>query len=159
SIFLPTVSSRIRSRSRLRGPIRSRTWMWLRRNGSLRNESLAISFTPQNDPVRRVAGSRNRMPGEEGIMLDAVGQAIGQAFSDMSDVLGANVVVLRLVVASVLGAVIGYERERRGKDAGLRTHILVVLGPAIFVLVSATSGMATADVSRVMQGVVAGIGF
>jgi len=86
-------------------------------------------------------------------------ETVVQEFSDLTDVHGATVVVLRLLVASVLGAAIGYERERRGKDAGLRTHILVSLGSAIFVLAAATSNMETADVSRVMQGVVAGIGF
>lgn len=46
-----------------------------------------------------------------------------------------------------------------GKDAGLRTHIMVSLGAALFVLVPVTSGMETADVSRVMQGIISGIGF
>lgn len=89
----------------------------------------------------------------------AIWTGIAHEFSDLTDLQTATVVGLRLLVASVLGAAIGYERERRGKDAGLRTHILVSLGAAIFVLVAATSNMETADVSRVMQGVVAGIGF
>jgi putative Mg2+ transporter-C (MgtC) family protein len=42
-------------------------------------------------------------------------------------------ILLRLLVASLLGAVIGFERERTGKDAGLRTHMLVSLGAAMFV--------------------------
>jgi len=92
-------------------------------------------------------------------MPQRIWETVVQEFSDLTDIEGATVVVLRLLVAGVLGAAIGYERERRGKDAGLRTHILVSLGAAIFVLSAATSNMETADVSRVMQGVVAGIGF
>lgn len=80
-------------------------------------------------------------------------------FSDIADIKEATVITLRLSLAALLGAAIGYERERRGKDAGLRTHILVSLGSAIFIVVPVTSNMSTADVSRVMQGVVAGIGF
>lgn len=68
-------------------------------------------------------------------------------------------IVLRLSMAVILGAAIGYEREHQGKDAGLRTHILVSLGAAIFVLVPLQSGMPAAEVSRVMQGIIAGIGF
>lgn len=80
-------------------------------------------------------------------------------FSDIADIKEATVITLRLSLAALLGAAIGYERERRGKDAGLRTHILVSLGSAIFIVVPVTSNMSTADISRVMQGVVAGIGF
>ena len=92
-------------------------------------------------------------------MLLDIWQTVINEFCDIADVKEATVIALRLSLAAVLGAAIGYERECRGKDAGLRTHILVSLGAAIFVLVPATSDMTTADVSRVMQGVVAGIGF
>jgi putative Mg2+ transporter-C (MgtC) family protein len=68
-------------------------------------------------------------------------------------------VALRLVTATVLAAIVGYERERTGKSAGLRTHMLVALSSAIFVLAPLESGMQIADVSRVVQGVAAGIGF
>lgn len=68
-------------------------------------------------------------------------------------------IVVRLLMATVLAAVIGYEREARGKAAGLRTHMLVGLGCAIFVLVPLETGMSPADLSRVIQGVAAGIGF
>lgn len=71
----------------------------------------------------------------------------------------ATRIVLRLSMAIVLGAAIGYEREHQGKDAGLRTHMLVSLGAAIFVLVPLQSGMPAAEVSRVVQGIIAGIGF
>jgi putative Mg2+ transporter-C (MgtC) family protein len=82
-----------------------------------------------------------------------------QEFSDIPDASEATRIVLRLAMASLLGAAIGYERERRGKAAGLRTHMLVSLGAALFVLIPLQSGMKVEDLSRVMQGVIAGIGF
>jgi putative Mg2+ transporter-C (MgtC) family protein len=68
-------------------------------------------------------------------------------------------IVVRLVLASVLGGLLGYERERRGKAAGLRTHMLVALGAALFVLVALDAGAAPADLTRVIQGIATGIGF
>ncbi|MCQ9616479.1 MgtC/SapB family protein [Paenalcaligenes niemegkensis] len=91
--------------------------------------------------------------------LTSIWQTVISEFSDIADLREATLIVLRLGLAGVLGAAIGYERERRGKDAGLRTHMLVALGAAIFVLVPVTSGMDTADVSRVMQGIISGVGF
>ena len=66
---------------------------------------------------------------------------------------------LRLGLAAVLGGIVGADRERMGKPAGLRTHMLVCMGAALFVLAPSESGMAIADVSRVIQGLAAGIGF
>ena len=68
--------------------------------------------------------------------------------------------ILRFLLAVALGAGIGYQRERAGKTAGLRTHILVSSGAALFTLVSiyGFSG-AIVDISRVAAGVVVGIGF
>jgi putative Mg2+ transporter-C (MgtC) family protein len=68
-------------------------------------------------------------------------------------------VVIRVIVAALLGALLGWERERAGKAAGLRTHMLVALGAALFVLFPAEAGMDIADLSRVIQGVATGIGF
>src|SRR3954453_10746687 len=71
--------------------------------------------------------------------------------------------LLLLLFAFVLSAVIGIERERRLKSAGLRTHILVGLGSALFTLVSAYGfaplGLETTDPSRIAAQVVTGIGF
>ena len=61
--------------------------------------------------------------------------------------------------AGLLGALLGFEREQTRKAAGLRTHILVALGSALFVLAPLEAGMPPADVSRIVQGVAAGIGF
>jgi putative Mg2+ transporter-C (MgtC) family protein len=68
--------------------------------------------------------------------------------------------ILRFLLAAGLGAGIGYQREQAGKAAGLRTHILVSSGAALFTLVSiyGFSG-AVVDISRVAAGVVVGIGF
>src|SRR3546814_13348278 len=63
-----------------------------------------------------------------------------------SDVCSSD--LLRLAMAILLGAAIGYERESQGKAAGLRTHMLVSLGAAIFVLVPLQSGMQVADRSE-----------
>jgi len=88
-----------------------------------------------------------------------IGAAVAQEFSDIADAGQATAVLLRLLVAVVLAGVLGYERERRRAPAGLRTHMLVGLGAALFVLVPQQAGVAPADLTRVLQGVVAGIGF
>jgi len=67
--------------------------------------------------------------------------------------------ILRLLLAAVLGAVIGYQRERAGKSAGLRTHTLISVGAALFTIGSLYAFGATADPARVAAGIVAGIGF
>lgn len=68
--------------------------------------------------------------------------------------------ILRLLLAGSLAAAIGYQRERAGKAAGLRTHILIATGAALFTLIS-IYGFAgeSFDPSRVAAGVVAGVGF
>ena len=66
---------------------------------------------------------------------------------------------LRLLASTVLGALIGYERQRAGKPAGLRTHLLVTMGTTVFVLASTGFGMTSDGLSRVIQGIVTGIGF
>ena len=68
-------------------------------------------------------------------------------------------ILLRTLMAALLGGVVGYERARTGKDAGLRTHMLVALGSALFVMAALESGAGPADMSRVVQGVASGIGF
>ena len=66
--------------------------------------------------------------------------------------------VFRLVVAGVLGAVVGYEREAHGRPAGLRTYILVSLGACLFTLVSIL-GFPGSEQARVAAQIVTGIGF
>jgi putative Mg2+ transporter-C (MgtC) family protein len=67
--------------------------------------------------------------------------------------------IIRLLAATLLGAVVGLQREQAGKPAGLRTHILVTLGTAVFVLACSGVGMSSDGLSRVIQGIVTGIGF
>jgi putative Mg2+ transporter-C (MgtC) family protein len=67
--------------------------------------------------------------------------------------------VLRLLLAAALGAIIGYQRERAGKPAGLRTHILICVGAALFTVASLYGFGGQADPARVAAGIVAGIGF
>jgi putative Mg2+ transporter-C (MgtC) family protein len=67
--------------------------------------------------------------------------------------------ILRLLLATALGAVIGYQREKAGKSAGLRTHILICLGAALFTVTSIHGFGVLDDPARVAAGVVAGIGF
>jgi putative Mg2+ transporter-C (MgtC) family protein len=68
-------------------------------------------------------------------------------------------VVLRLLVAAILGGLLGLQRERQGKAAGLRTHMLVAASSALVVVVSLQSGLGTDALSRVLQGLLAGVGF
>ena len=84
---------------------------------------------------------------------------IQHEFSDLGNVEDITRIVVRLLVAVVLGGMLGYERESVGASAGLRTHMLVSLGSALFVLIPLQAGMEVSDLSRVLQGVTAGIGF
>ncbi len=68
-------------------------------------------------------------------------------------------IVVRLLFAVVLGGVLGLERRQVGKAAGMRTHMLVALGSALVILVPQLIEMSSADLSRVMQGALTGIGF
>lgn len=69
------------------------------------------------------------------------------------------IVLLRVFMAIVLGGIVGMERERAGKPAGLRTHMLVSLGTAVVVLACSGAAMSMEGLSRVIQGIVTGIGF
>jgi putative Mg2+ transporter-C (MgtC) family protein len=82
-----------------------------------------------------------------------------ELLSGLPDARRLTHVVIRLLAATVLGAVIGFQRERAGKPAGLRTHMLVTLGTAVFVLACSGVGMSSDGLSRVIQGIVTGIGF
>ena len=92
-------------------------------------------------------------------MWQDITETLASEFSDLPDAGQVTRIVLRLVIAAILGGVLGYERERQGKAAGVRTHMLVALGAALFVLVPQQAGVSGADMTRVIQGVVAGIGF
>jgi putative Mg2+ transporter-C (MgtC) family protein len=80
-------------------------------------------------------------------------------FSDLPTKAEFARVTLRLVIAAALGALLGFEREQSGKAAGMRTHMLVALGAALLVLIPQQMRMSDAELSRIIQGVVTGVGF
>ena len=80
-------------------------------------------------------------------------------FADIGDASQLTRITVRLLMAAVLGGILGFEREHKGKAAGVRTHMLVAIGAALFVLVPQMSGSQADAMSRVIQGVIAGIGF
>lgn len=84
---------------------------------------------------------------------------LSEEFSDITDASQLTRVTVRLTIAAVLGGILGFEREHKGKAAGVRTHMLVCMGAALFVLVPRLAGADDAALSRVVQGIVAGIGF
>ncbi len=66
---------------------------------------------------------------------------------------------IRLLIAVALGALVGFERERRGKAAGVRTHGMVSLGAALFAVVSLHGFGGVGDPGRIAAQIVSGIGF
>ena len=83
-------------------------------------------------------------------------QVLVADWPETSDLL---IVSFRLLLAALVGALPGWQREHMGVAAGLRTHMLVSLGSAIFVLAALESGATDSDVTRVIQGLATGIGF
>lgn len=92
-------------------------------------------------------------------MLGTGWEKLGHAFSELLDLGQLVYLTVLLCVAALLGGIVGFQREKTGKAAGLRTHMLVAVGAALFVLVPAGEGMQTTDLSRVVQGIVTGVGF
>lgn len=88
-----------------------------------------------------------------------IATTVAAEFSDVPDISQATRIVVRLGMAGLLGGLLGWEREHAGKAAGVRTHMLVAMGAALFVLVSQQAGISPADNSRVLQGIIAGVGF
>jgi putative Mg2+ transporter-C (MgtC) family protein len=68
-------------------------------------------------------------------------------------------IIIRLLAAILLGGLIGLQREKVGKPAGLRTHTLVCLGTTVVLLSCSAASMSLEANSRVVQGIVTGIGF
>jgi putative Mg2+ transporter-C (MgtC) family protein len=86
-------------------------------------------------------------------------EGLRSGWANVQDGAAAGRVLGGMLTAAALGGLLGLEREHRGKAAGLRTHMLVALGTAFFVLVSRQAGLPDNSVSRVIQGIAAGIGF
>ena len=94
-----------------------------------------------------------------GALWHEVWRGIQADFADLPGLAEVTQIVVRLLLAALLGGLVGFQRERIGKAAGLRTHMLVALGAAFFVLIPAQAGMPLADLSRVLQGIITGVGF
>ncbi len=88
-----------------------------------------------------------------------VATTLREEFSDLPSISQVVRIVVRLLLAAILGGALGFEREQKGKAAGIRTHMLVALGSALFVIIPEQIGVKPADLSRVLQGVIAGVGF
>jgi putative Mg2+ transporter-C (MgtC) family protein len=80
-------------------------------------------------------------------------------FSDLGSTADVTQVLMRLGLALILGGVIGFEREISRRDAGMRTHMMVAVGAALFVVVPLQAGFSQDNMSRVLQGLVSGVGF
>lgn len=90
-------------------------------------------------------------------VIAEIGQALAREFA-LPDAGTTTVMAVRLLTAMVLGGMLGLERESKGRAAGLKTHMLVSIGSALFVMAPLLSDIAPGDVTRVMQGIVSGIG-
>lgn len=88
--------------------------------------------------------------------MDILWQELSFGFPEAQEV---ERVIIRLIAAAFLGACIGIERQRAGKSAGLRTHMLVTVGTTVFLLACTRYGMNLDGMSRVIQGIITGIGF
>lgn len=92
-------------------------------------------------------------------MWEQIASTISAEFSDLDDVREITQMSLRLLIAALLGGILGWEREQSGKAAGIRTHMLVAIGAALFILIPQQAGIPDAELSRVIQGVITGVGF
>jgi putative Mg2+ transporter-C (MgtC) family protein len=100
---------------------------------------------------------RKKLPMNE--TWQQIATTFAEEFSDLPSLAEVTRIALRLLVAAILSGMLGFEREWKRKAAGLRTHMLVGLGAAIFVLVPQQAGVSEEAIARVVQGVVSGIGF
>jgi putative Mg2+ transporter-C (MgtC) family protein len=112
--------------------------------------SPALSFTYEASEMQNVTMSP---------WWQEIGTTLQEEFSDLPSLPQVVRVFVRLFLAAILGGALGFEREQKGKSAGIRTHMLVALGSALFVFIPEQLGMHVADISRVLQGVIAGVGF
>ena len=88
--------------------------------------------------------------------MDLLWQELTTGFPDRTRL---GIAVIRVIAAVLLGGFLGIERERAGKAAGFRTHMLVCLGTAVVVVACTEAKMSVEGLSRVVQGIVTGIGF
>jgi putative Mg2+ transporter-C (MgtC) family protein len=108
---------------------------------------------PSHDPIRNV----RRMLKFVLVPVAIFGGTIALVVDTRGNPEGLDA-ILRLGAASLLGGLMGVERQLSGHWAGMRTHMLVALGSAVFVIAGQRNGP-SGDASRVIQGIAAGIGF
>ena len=87
-----------------------------------------------------------------------VRETLASEFADLGNLEQLTRMLLRLLTAGVLGGILGLQRERRGKEAGIRTHMLLAMGSAVFVVGPVQMGFNDEALSRVLQGLVSGVG-
>ena len=92
-------------------------------------------------------------------VLQQIAATVTAEFSDLKDVREITQLSVRLLMAALLGGILGFEREQRGKAAGLKTHTLVAVGAAFFVFIPQQVGITETHLGHVIQGVIAGVGF
>ena len=141
----------------------------LLKSGGRRIQATVVpqSIAPKTDQFLLMASSRIRGNYEKmrtgrsahsirvGVALDVLGEFLGP----LPDLQRCVRIGWRLLAAGLVGALIGYQRERTGKAAGLRTHILVAMGTALFVIAGVDAEMGSDAISRIIQGLATGIGF
>jgi putative Mg2+ transporter-C (MgtC) family protein len=97
------------------------------------------------------------------ILLAAKGIVMEQFWNEIQAEIPGSYEMLsisfRLCLAAFLGALPGIQRERLGQAAGLRTHMMVSVGAALFVMAALEAGASIGDTTRVVQGLATGIGF
>jgi putative Mg2+ transporter-C (MgtC) family protein len=79
-----------------------------------------------------------------------VGRTVSAEFSDFGQLEQLIQLVLRIFIAGILGGLVGFEREKRGKAAGIRTHMIVCIGTALFIIVPRQAGCDFEFLSRVI---------
>jgi putative Mg2+ transporter-C (MgtC) family protein len=89
--------------------------------------------------------------------LETIRHMVDRLGGEMSLVLASS--ILRLLLAAILGGIIGLERELRHKPAGLRTNMFICFGSALFTLLSTQLAAARGDPARVAAQIIPGIGF
>jgi putative Mg2+ transporter-C (MgtC) family protein len=91
-------------------------------------------------------------------MWETIASTAAAEFSDVADAQVLTQLVMRMLLAALLGGLLGLERELKGKSAGIRTHMLLCLGSAMFIVVPVQAGMDNEALSRIIQGLLAGVG-
>ncbi|HUA90888.1 MAG TPA: MgtC/SapB family protein [Steroidobacteraceae bacterium] len=88
--------------------------------------------------------------------MNSVTHELTRSIPDLADLVR---ILGRLTVAMIIGAAIGVQRHVSHKAAGVRTHMLVALGTALLVVTASDAGLSNSDLSRIVQGIITGIGF